>query len=151
MFRRILSLLAALLFLLPLSVAGADGEASYWDETIQAMRYDQPHYGVVICNQMNVRNRASTSGSAYGKIRNGQPVKILGITSDGKFYGIFIDPRKTRGGMNSAGLRCGSVETCRNGDTMNTGAPEADGNGCCVRQSRIVYGKGITTAHQEDL
>ena len=86
MFRRILSLLAALLFLLPLSVAGADGEASYWDETIQAMRYDQPHYGVVICNQMNVRNRASTSGSAYGKIRNGQPVKILGITSDGKFY-----------------------------------------------------------------
>ena len=50
MFRRILSLLAAMLImLLPLSVAGADGEAAYWDETIQAMRYDQPHYGVVIC------------------------------------------------------------------------------------------------------
>ena len=87
MSKRVLSMLAALLFLLlPLSVAGADGEASYWDATYQAMRYDEPHYGIVLCRQMNVRNKASTSGSTYGQIKNGQPVKILGISSDGNFY-----------------------------------------------------------------
>ena len=87
MFKRVLSLLAALLLLiLPLSVAGADGEASYWDASYQAMRYDEPHYGIVICRQMNVRNKASTSGNTYGQIKNGQPVKILGISSDGNFY-----------------------------------------------------------------
>lgn len=87
MSKRVLSLLAALLFLLlPLSVAGADGEASYWDPAYQAMCYEEPHYGIVLCRQMNVRNKASTSGSAYGQIKNGQPVKILGITSDSKFY-----------------------------------------------------------------
>lgn len=87
MFRRILSLLASMLILiLPISVAGADGEASWWDASFQAMRYEEPHYGIVICNKMTVRNKASTSGRAYGQIKNGQPVKILGITSDGKFY-----------------------------------------------------------------
>ena len=87
MSKRVLSMLAALLFLLlPLSVAGADGEATVWDQTYQAMRYEEPHYGIVLCRQMKVRNKPSTSGKDYGQIKNGQPVKILGITSDSKFY-----------------------------------------------------------------
>ena len=91
MTKRILSLLAAvLLLLLPLSVAGADGDgntySTYWDSTSQSYFYDEPHYGIVICRQMNVRNRASTSGSTYGQIKNGQPVRILGISQDSKFY-----------------------------------------------------------------
>lgn len=35
---------------------------------------------------MNVRNRPATSGTTYGSIRNGQPVKILGTSQDGNFY-----------------------------------------------------------------
>ncbi len=86
---RVLSALLAALFLfllLPLSVAGADGEGTFWDGTYQAWAYEEPLYGIVICRSMNVRNRASTSGSTYGSIKNGQPVKILGVTQDGKFY-----------------------------------------------------------------
>ena len=85
--KRILSFLAAavLLLLLPLSLAGADG-ASYWDAAANAYLYDEPHYGIVICRQMNVRDRASTSGKAYGSIKNGQPVTILGVTEKGDFY-----------------------------------------------------------------
>ena len=84
---RILSLLAAavLLLLLPLSVAGADGVA-YWDPQSRSFLYTEPHYGIVICTKMNVRNRAATSGSAYGSIRNGQPVKILGTSENDDFY-----------------------------------------------------------------
>ncbi len=92
MSKRVLSLLAALLLLLlPLSVSFADGEGSYWDASLQAMRYEEPHYGIVICRQMKVRDRASTSGKEYGQIKNGQPVKILGVTSDGKFYVLDLE------------------------------------------------------------
>jgi len=69
MTRRILSLLTAALFLLlPLACAAAEGD--YY--------YDEPHYGIVICRQMKVRNNASTSGKEYGQIKNSQPVKIVG-------------------------------------------------------------------------
>lgn len=86
MIRRILSLLAAvLLALLPLAVAAADG-STYWDSASQSYFYDEPHFGIVICTKMNVRNRAATNGTSYGQIRNGQPVRILGITQDSKFY-----------------------------------------------------------------
>ena len=84
--KRILSLLSAvLLLLLPLAVAGADS-STYWDSASQSYYFNEPHYGIVICRQMNVRNRAATSGSTYGQIKNGQPVKILGISQDSKFY-----------------------------------------------------------------
>lgn len=86
---RVLSLLLAALLLallLPLSAASADGEATYWDSATQAYLYEDPHYGIVICRQMNVRNRPSTNGSTYGQIKNGRPVQILGITQDGNFY-----------------------------------------------------------------
>ena len=90
--RRIRSLLAAmLLLLLPLAFAEAEGASTYWDNASQSYCYDEPHYGIVICRQMNVRNKASTSGSAYGQIKNGQPVKILGFTQDGKFYVLDLE------------------------------------------------------------
>ena len=86
MIRRTLSLLSALLVLfLPLSFSAADGYAS-WDPNLQAYVYAEPHYGIVICTRMNVRNKASTSGTSYGQIRNGQPVKILGTSQNGDFY-----------------------------------------------------------------
>ena len=84
--KRILSLLSAvLLLLLPLAVAGADS-STYWDSASQSYYFNEPHYGIVICRQMNVRNRAATSGTSYGQIKNGQPVRILGISQDSKFY-----------------------------------------------------------------
>ena len=63
---------------------------------------------------------------------------------------LYRSPKK-RGGIKSVGPRCGSVETCRNGNSMNTAVPETDGNEGCVRQSRNEYGKGFTQAHQENL
>ncbi len=90
---RILSVLLAALFLfllLPASIAGADG-ASYYDSTYNAYMYSEPHYGIVICTKMNVRDRASTSGKSYCSIRNGQPVRILGVTTDNNFYILDLD------------------------------------------------------------
>ena len=90
--KRILSLLAAavIVLLLPLATAGADGEA-YWDDLYQANMYTEPHYGIVLCTKMNVRNQPSTSGTTYGSIRNGQPVKILGITRNRDFYVLDLE------------------------------------------------------------
>ena len=86
MTKRFLSLLTAVLILfLPLVVAEAEGSV-YWDSVTQSYCYDEPHYGIVICRQMNVRNRAATSGTSYGQIKNGQPVKIFGVTQDNNFY-----------------------------------------------------------------
>lgn len=85
---RILSLLLAAILLclfLPLSAAGADG-ASYWDAASRSYLYYEPHYGIVICRQMSVRNQPSTRGSTYCQIKNGQPVKILGASENGDFY-----------------------------------------------------------------
>ena len=79
-----------MLLMLFLSSAGADSYSD-WDPVTQAYMYNDIHYGVVICTKMNVRNKPSTSGSAYGSIRNGQPVKILGITQDGNFYLLDLD------------------------------------------------------------
>ena len=85
--KRIISLLTAtiLLLLLPLSFSGADNGtyndaygSTYWDSTNGAYMYNQPHYGIVICRQLSVRNRPSTSGSSYETLTNGKPVKILG-------------------------------------------------------------------------
>ena len=97
-------LAACMLFLLlPLS-AGADGGsyyggATYFDSNYNAYMYSDTHYGIVICRQMNVRNVPSTNGTTYGQIRNGQPVRIMGITTDNNFYlldlascGLAADP-----------------------------------------------------------
>ena len=86
--KRILSLLLAailLCLLLPLSAASADG-GSYWDAASRSFLYYEPHYGIVICRQMSVRNQPSTRGSTYCQIKNGQPVKILGTSENGDFY-----------------------------------------------------------------
>ena len=99
---RILSILFAvslLVMLLPLSFACADGgyggsggySTTYYDANYNAYMYSDPHIGIVICQRMNVRNRASTSGSTYCQIKNGQPVKVLGITSDNNFYVLDLD------------------------------------------------------------
>ena len=90
--KRILSLLTAavLLMLLPLSLAGADG-ASYWDAESRSFMYQEPRYGIVICRQMNVRNTASTGGTSYGSIKNGQPVKILGVSENNDFYVLDLE------------------------------------------------------------
>ena len=91
--KRILSILTAVLLLitlLPLAAAGADG-VNYWDDEMNAYLYPEWHYGIVLCRQMNVRNKASTNGSAYGQIRNGQPVKILGITQNNDFYVLDLE------------------------------------------------------------
>ena len=78
-------LAVTVLALLSLSVASAD-PAAYWDDATQSYLYYAPHYGIVICRQMNVRDRAATNGQTYGSIKNGQPVKILGISQNGSFY-----------------------------------------------------------------
>ena len=90
--KRILALLTALVMLvllLPLSFAAADG--SYWDAASRSFFYNEPRYGIVICRQMNVRNKASTGGSSYGQIKNGQPVKILGFAEDDRFYVLDLE------------------------------------------------------------
>ena len=89
---------AALLALVLLIMAGlitpamADGGYDYyWNEEMQAYEFNTPRYGIVICTKMNVRNRASTSGKAYGQIKNGQPVKILGVTQKADFYVLDLE------------------------------------------------------------
>ena len=83
---------AVLLSLLSLSAALADigsaNVATYWDSVSQANLFYEPHYGIVTCRNMTIRDRAATSGTSYGSIKNGQPVKILGISGDGNFYMI---------------------------------------------------------------
>ena len=81
--------IVVMLFLL-LPAAVADGYTT-WDPASQAYMYNDVHYGIVICTKMNVRNKPSTSGTTYGSIRNGQPVKVLGITQDGNFYLVDLD------------------------------------------------------------
>ena len=81
----LLVFLAAVLLTLVAFSAVADGP-SYWDEATKSYLYSMPTYGIVICRQMNVRDKASTSGTSFGQIKNGQPVKILGKSSDGNFY-----------------------------------------------------------------
>ena len=99
---RILSLILAVVLLLGLglSCAAADGEYGYgnntgnwsgsaiWDPTMQCYVYDQPHYGIVLCTRMTVRATPSTSGSSLGRITNGQPVKIIGVTQKEDWFVI---------------------------------------------------------------
>ena len=82
------TIVVMLILLLPAAVA--DGYTT-WDPASQAYMYNDVHYGIVICTKMNVRNKPSTSGTTYGSIRNGQPVKVLGITQDGNFYLVDLD------------------------------------------------------------
>ena len=82
------TIVVMLILLLPAAVA--DGYTT-WDPASQAYMYNDVHYGIVICTKMNVRNKPSTSGTTYGSIRNGQPVKVLGITQDGNFSLVDLD------------------------------------------------------------
>ena len=80
-------LAAAVMLIIGSALADAYGSLpTYWDDATQTCMYYEPHYGIVICRQMSVRDRASTSGKTYGMIKNGQPVKILGTSADGNFY-----------------------------------------------------------------
>ncbi len=94
---RIVSLLLVLVLLsgLMMSFASADnytGTAGtmVWDAAAQAYLYGEDHYGIVICTRLTVRDRASTGGASLAKLKNGQPVKILGVTADSSFY--LLDP-----------------------------------------------------------
>ena len=87
-FLALATIVVMLILLLPAAVA--DGYTT-WDPASQAYMYNDVHYGIVICTKMNVRNKPSTSGTTYGSIRNGQPVKVLGITQDGNFYLVDLD------------------------------------------------------------
>ena len=81
---RIFSLMLALVLLSTLFASLAFADAGYamwtWDPTAQAYLYTESHNGIVLCTRMTVRDRASTAGKSLGTIRNGQPVKIMGIT-----------------------------------------------------------------------
>ena len=95
---RILSLLLAAVLLLGLGLsagcASADGEGSnwsgsaIWDQDLQCYLFDNAHYGVVICRQMTVREKPSTSGKEYAKIGNSQPMKVVGFTQNEDWYVI---------------------------------------------------------------
>jgi len=112
MTKRILSLLTALLLLLlPLSFAGADEATpydTYYDSTYNANMFSTPHTGIVICNKMNLRPTASTSGSTLASISNGMPVKILGITTNNQYYLVDLESCGVSGkgtvGYGKAGL-----------------------------------------------
>ena len=85
-YARLLFPVAVLLCLLMFSaVAFADGGAT-WNSEAGAYFYNEPQSGIVVCTKMNVRDAAKTSAKSYGQIRNGQPVKILGITENASFY-----------------------------------------------------------------
>lgn len=79
------SIILLVLSFIIITTAAADGEM-YFDENAKAFMFNEPHYGIVICTQMNVRSDASTRSKSYGKIKNGMPVKILGITDRAEFY-----------------------------------------------------------------
>lgn len=80
----VLILILGVLAILP-AAATADAEA-VWNEEMQAYIFNQPHYGIVICTQLNVRQEAKTNSKSLGKIKNGQPVKVIGITEKSDFY-----------------------------------------------------------------
>ena len=87
--KRLFIILVAIVLLLLFVPAMADTYApSYWDDASQSYLYYEPHYGIVICRQMSVRDRPATNGSSYGNITTGQPVKILGRSADGNFYAV---------------------------------------------------------------
>lgn len=76
----------------PVSARGDNSNpAYYWNEQMQAYEFDEPRFGIVICTKMNVRVKANTSSKAYGQIKNGQPVRILGVTQKGDFYVLDLD------------------------------------------------------------
>ena len=81
----VLAFILVLSTVLSVSISSADGDM-YFDETTKAFMFNEPHYGIVICTQMNVRADASTRSKSYGKIKNSMPVKILGITDRAEFY-----------------------------------------------------------------
>ena len=85
-YAKILFPVAVLLSLLMLSaIAFADGGVT-WNSEAEAYFFNEPQSGIVVCTKMNVREAAKTNAKSYGQIRNGQPVKILGITDNANFY-----------------------------------------------------------------
>ena len=84
--RNILCLAVVIITVVAVATHGiADGEMA-WDEELRAYMFATPHYGIVICTQMNVRIQPDTRAKSLGKIKNGQPVKVLGITEKSDFY-----------------------------------------------------------------
>lgn len=83
--RWIILLICLLLAALAVSSALADGELA-WDSETHSYYFTTPHYGIVICTKLTVRCEANTRAKSYGALKNGQPVKILGITEKSDFY-----------------------------------------------------------------
>lgn len=90
---RIFVLLVAVLLTIIgiVSAAHADVGDYYWDQETQAYTFTTPRYGIVICTKMNVRTKANANSKSYGQIKNGQPVKIIGVTQNADFYVIDLE------------------------------------------------------------
>ncbi len=88
--KRFLALLLAAVLLLAAGSAAADGPMS-WDYSMQAYTYAESHYGIVLCTKMTVWQQAAAKGKSYGSLKNGQPVKILGVTQNGDFYVVDLE------------------------------------------------------------
>ena len=100
-------LAAALLMLVFSFSALADGP-TYWDDGTQSYQFYAPSYGIVICRQMTVRDRAATNGASLGSLKNGQPIKILGKSADGNFYVVDL---ASCGIQNAGGLTVGYAKS----------------------------------------
>ena len=83
---RFLSFALALVMLsvLFVSQAFADGYALYyWDPAMGLYMYNGTHTGIVLCTQLTVREKPSTSAASLGTVKNGHPMLILGISQIG--------------------------------------------------------------------
>lgn len=79
---RFLSLVLALVLLFTLAAppARADYAASYWDPAMGLYRYSGNHVGIVLATRLTVRERPATNAASLGSVKNGRPMRILGIT-----------------------------------------------------------------------
>ena len=80
---RFLSLVLALALLSALCSppAFADGyAASYWDPAMGLYLYNGNHVGIVLGTKLTVREKPATNGVSLGSVKNGRPMRILGIT-----------------------------------------------------------------------
>ncbi len=79
---RFLSLVLTLVLLSALLVppAFADYATTYWDPAMGLYLYNGNHVGIVLGTKLTVREKPATNAPSLGSVKNGKPVKILGIT-----------------------------------------------------------------------
>ena len=80
---RFLSLVLTLVLLSALCVppSFAEGYATaYWDPAMGLYLYNGNHVGIVLGTKLTVREKPATNAASLGSVKNGRPMKILGIT-----------------------------------------------------------------------